>query len=71
VKIPPARRPALRLFAADSPRYPGPTARTEWKINGFAASVQVWTAEEWSRLASQPDDAQRSKDGSWHALRMD
>jgi hypothetical protein len=59
------------MFSPDGPRSPAPTARTQWKINGFPASVLVWSAEEWSRLANRPEDAQRSKDGSYHSLRMD
>ena len=64
----PAPRPALR-FAVGPPS--ALAARTHWKINGFPASVLVWTAEQWSLLATRPDDAQRSPDGSWCVLRMD
>lgn len=42
-----------------------------WLINGFPATVLIWTAEEWSRLAVHPIDAQPFPNGSWGALRMD
>ena len=42
-----------------------------WLINGFPATILVWTAEEWSRLTDRPHDAQQVPNGSWCALRID
>jgi hypothetical protein len=42
-----------------------------WRINGFPASIVIWTAEEWELLAERPADAQRYPCGVWCALRMD
>ena len=42
-----------------------------WLINGFPATILVWTAEEWSRLTERPNDAQPFPNGSWCALRME
>ena len=42
-----------------------------WLINGFPATILVWTAEEWARLTDRPEDAQPSPNGTWCALRID
>ncbi|WP_435017567.1 hypothetical protein TA3x_005182 [Tundrisphaera sp. TA3] len=42
-----------------------------WLINGFPATVLIWTAEEWAMLSVRPNDAQPFPNGSWGALRMD
>ena len=42
-----------------------------WLINGFPATILVWTAEEWARLTDQPHDAQPVANGTWCALRID
>lgn len=42
-----------------------------WLINGFPATILVWTAEEWAMLAVRPADAQQVPNGTWCALRMD
>lgn len=42
-----------------------------WRINGYRASIQVWTTEEWERLAHRPADAQYYPCGIWCALRID
>ena len=42
-----------------------------WLINGFPATILVWTAEEWSRLTERPQDAQQIPNGMWCALRID
>jgi len=47
----------------------GNTAR--WRISGYGASIIVWTAEEWEKLAVRPSDAQYYPCGVWCALRMD
>ena len=41
-----------------------------WRINGYAATIIVWTAEEWDRLAERPTDAQYYPCGVWCALRL-
>lgn len=42
-----------------------------WLINGFPATILVWTADEWSRLTDRPRDAQQVANGTWCALRID
>ncbi len=42
-----------------------------WLINGFPATIFVWTAEEWARLSVRPHDAQQVPNGTWCALRID
>ena len=42
-----------------------------WFINGFPATILVWTADEWSKLAHRPLDAQQVPNGTWCALRID
>jgi hypothetical protein len=45
--------------------------RGSWRINGFAASIFVWTQDEWDRLSDRPADAQYYSCGIWCALRLD
>lgn len=45
------------------------TAR--WLINGFPATIVIWTEEEWSRLTERPQDAQHYRNGIWCALRIE
>ena len=47
------------------------THSARWLINGFPATILVWTAEEWARLTDQPHDAQPVANGTWCALRID
>lgn len=47
------------------------TNSARWLINGFPATMLIWTAEEWARLAVHPADAQPFPYGSWGALRME
>lgn len=42
-----------------------------WKINGFPASILIWTVEEWEKLIDRPTDAQYYPCGVWCALRID
>jgi hypothetical protein len=42
-----------------------------WRINGFGATLLVWTEEQWDRLEVRPIDAQYISCGVWCALRMD
>ena len=45
------------------------TAR--WTINGFPATLETWTAEEWRKLSVKPIDAQQCANGVWVTFRMD
>jgi hypothetical protein len=60
-------RAEVRLYEA--PLSQANTAR--WRINGHGATVIVWTADEWARLAERPADAQYIPCGIWCALRVD
>ncbi len=42
-----------------------------WLINGFPATILLWTAEEWARLTDRPVDAHPCPNGIWCALRID
>ena len=42
-----------------------------WLINGFPATILVWTADEWAMLIDRPLDAQQVPNGTWCALRID
>jgi hypothetical protein len=42
-----------------------------WLINGFPATILVWTAEEWARLTDRPKDAQQYPNGTWCVLRIE
>jgi hypothetical protein len=43
----------------------------QWRINGFPATIIIWTEEEWERLVERPPDAQYFPCGVWCALRME
>lgn len=45
--------------------------KAHWRINGFAATLTVWTAAAWDHLTERPPDAQYLPCGIWCALRMD
>ncbi len=42
-----------------------------WRINGYPATILIWTSAEWDLLVEQPQDAQYYPCGIWCALRMD
>ena len=42
-----------------------------WRINGYPATIFIWTAVEWELLDDQPADAQYYPCGVWCALRID
>jgi hypothetical protein len=42
-----------------------------WRINGYRASLLIWTVDEWERMDVRPADAQYHPSGVWCALRMD
>ena len=60
-------RPPLKLHVPSSVV----ASATRWLINGFPATVIVWTAEEWNHLTVRPEDAQEGPNGIWCALRME
>jgi hypothetical protein len=61
------KRSTLRLH-----RPPADMARSpRWRINGFPATILIWTAEEWARLTDRPIDAQEYPNGVWCALRIE
>ena len=42
-----------------------------WRINGYRATIMIWTPEEWDRLTDHPPDAQLFPSGIWCAMRME
>lgn len=58
----------------DGPRLSQPGAAESsaimWRINGYQASLMIWTQDEWSRLDPRPPDAQYHPSGIWCALRI-
>ena len=61
------RKSLIRLHPGlADPAPPG----SRWLVNGFPAEVLLWTAGEWARLRSRPQDAQRYPNGCWVALRI-
>jgi hypothetical protein len=42
-----------------------------WRINGYRATLLVWTQDEWARLDVRPADAQYHPSGIWCALRVE
>jgi len=51
---------------------PEPAARgVFWRINGYRATLLIWTMDEWDKMDSPPPDAQYHPSGVWCALRMD
>lgn len=62
-----ASRPTLGLYNPPSPdAYVG-----RWKINGYRATIIIWTVEEWDQLPVRPNDAQFFPCGVWCSLRME
>jgi hypothetical protein len=69
-----ATAPSRRLrFGLFEPHLPAPTssAGARWLINGFPATVVIWTQEQWAALEDRPSDAQLHPTGVWCALRME
>ena len=64
-------RPSLRIFDTSSSLSTAGAKAAQWLINGYRASIIVWTAEEWERLAERPHDAQLHPSGVWCALRVE
>ncbi len=47
------------------------SSSARWLINGYPATLLIWTADEWDRLTDRPKDAQKCPNGIWCALRME
>lgn len=62
-----ASLPTLGLYSP--PLLDGYVGR--WKINGYRATIVIWTAAEWDDLPFRPTDAQFFPCGVWCALRME
>jgi hypothetical protein len=63
-------RGRLRLFKIpQGSKAAPPVAR--WLINGFPATVIIWTEEQWAELDEHPEDAQALPNGIWCVLRME
>ena len=65
--IPPRGRSDLKLHIPGEPL----VNSARWLINGFPATILVWTADEWLNLVDRPRDAQPVANGTWCALRID
>jgi hypothetical protein len=66
--VDPERRNPLALYRPE----PEESHRGHWRINGYLATLHVWTDEEYRRLAeNRPRDAQYFPCGVWCALRID
>jgi hypothetical protein len=66
-QVPVPRGTELRIW-----REPGPDSPAVfWRINGYRASLQVWTRDEWAKMDAPPCDAQYHPSGVWCALRID
>ncbi len=61
------RRSSLKVHQPDSDQ----PCSASWLINGYPATIFIWTAEEWAKLADRPVDAQSFPNGIWCALRID
>jgi hypothetical protein len=57
----------LRIWREQAPESPV----VNWRINGYRASLLVWTPEEWAAMEGRPSDAQYHPSGVWCALRME
>jgi hypothetical protein len=66
-RVPKYRPPALRIWREPASESPA----VVWRINGYRASLLVWTPDEWARMDARPADAQYHPSGVWCALRME
>jgi hypothetical protein len=66
-RVPVQPRTELRICSESVPE---PRAAF-WRINGFRASLLIWTLDEWEKMESPPADAQYHPCGVWCALRLD
>ncbi len=65
----PTRHHAVHLHVFRDEQPATPTLR--WRINGFPATLLIWSVEEWERLKERPADAQFHPLGLWCALRCE
>jgi len=63
-------RSLLGRPSAHRPRSPERNL-AHWRINGYPATIFIWTAAEWANLDNPPTDAQYYPCGVWVALRID
>lgn len=63
----------LRIFSAD-PTRDGPETSSSgvhvFHVNGWPATLEIWTAEQWGRLEERPAEALEFDGGQWAAFRM-
>jgi hypothetical protein len=59
-----------RMLSIHRPRM-DQSSSASWLVNGFPATIIIWTAEEWASLDVLPLDAQPFPNGIWCALRID
>ncbi len=69
IQVPPSVESRARLGLFQPPVTETNTA--QWRINGYRATIIIWTSEEWERLRERPTDAQYYPCGVWCALRME
>jgi hypothetical protein len=69
IPVSPFIEPRARLGIFQPPVPENNTA--QWRINGYRATIIIWTSEEWERLKDRPTDAQYYPCGVWCALRME
>ena len=69
----PMPRRRLALLVPASVHRPPASERNvaHWRINGYPATISIWTASEWENLDEHPTDAQYYPCGIWVALRID
>ncbi len=68
----PSSRPSFQAFGLRLYREDLPSCRPlRWRINGYPATLMIWSAAEWEGLQDRPSDAQFHPMGVWCALRLD
>lgn len=66
-----SERSGLRVFPGDDPGARIGSNKARWTVNGFPATVEVWSPRAWLRLVNKPADAQVLGDGSRVQFRFD
>lgn len=67
VRVPDCGPTVLRIWRDQVSENPA----VMWRINGYRASLLVWTQDEWASMDARPADAQYHPSGVWCALRME
>lgn len=60
-------RSGPRLYVEED----APSRAAFWRINGYRASLYIWTSAEWEAMSERPGDAQYHPSGMWCALRVE